>query len=49
MRSLIPVVMAGVLGIYGLISAVIINGKLAKPSTVSTFQGFSLLSAGLCV
>merc|ERR1711971_1381224 len=28
MRSIIPVVMAGVLGIYGLITAVIINGKL---------------------
>ena len=28
MRSIIPVVIAGVLGIYGLITAVIINGKL---------------------
>ena len=31
MRSLIPVVMAGILGIYGLITAVIINGKLSEP------------------
>ena len=31
MRSIIPVVMAGVLGIYGLITAVIINGKLDPP------------------
>merc|ERR1711998_115579 len=28
MRSIIPVVMAGVLGIYGLITAVIINGHI---------------------
>ena len=31
MRSIIPVVMAGVLGIYGLITAGIINGKIDKP------------------
>merc|ERR1711967_29528 len=31
MRSIIPVVMAGVLGIYGLITAVIINGKMDTP------------------
>lgn len=49
MRSLIPVVMAGVLGIYGLISAVIITGKISKPQSVSTFQGYSLLCAGLTV
>jgi len=49
MRSLIPVVMAGVLGIYGLISAVIITGKIAKPAEVSSFEGFSLLGAGLTV
>eukprot|EP00392_Amoebophrya_sp_AT5.2_P004496 g4504.t1 len=49
MRSLIPVVMAGVLGIYGLISAVIIVGKIAKPSEISSFQGYSLLGAGVTV
>ena len=31
MRSIIPVVMAGVLGIYALITAGIINGKIDKP------------------
>ena len=31
MRSIIPVVMAGVLGIYGLIVAVIIAGQVAPP------------------
>merc|ERR1711865_1009832 len=49
MRSLIPVVMAGVLGIYGLISAVIITGKISKPEETSSFQGFSLLGAGITV
>mmetsp|Transcript_25485 Transcript_25485/g.61673 ORF Transcript_25485/g.61673 Transcript_25485/m.61673 type:complete len:178 (-) Transcript_25485:89-622(-) len=49
MRSLIPVVMAGVLGIYGLITAVIINGKLDKPDTLSAYTAYALLGAGLCV
>ena len=49
MRSVIPVVMAGVLGIYGLITAVIINGKLDEPKNYSDFIGFSHLGAGLTV
>jgi V-type H+-transporting ATPase 16kDa proteolipid subunit len=49
MRSVIPVVMAGVLGIYGLITAVIINGKLDSPSTYSDYIAFSHLGAGLTV
>lgn len=37
-KSIIPVVMAGVLGIYGLITAVIINGTLAgKPCKIMAF------------
>merc|ERR1711979_180490 len=48
MRSIIPVVMAGVLGIYGLITAVIINGKI-KADTYSAFQGYAHLAAGLTV
>jgi len=31
MRNIIPVIMAGVLGIYGLIVAVIITGKVTVP------------------
>eukprot|EP00957_Ditylum_brightwellii_P100079 7626968-Ditylum_brightwellii.AAC.1 len=31
MRNIIPVVMAGVLGIYGLIVAVIIQGSIVAP------------------
>ena len=49
MRSLIPVVMGGVLGIYGLITAVIINGKLDKPDALSAYSGQALLAAGVTV
>jgi len=49
MRSIIPVVMAGVLGIYGLITAVIINESLGTPDTYSSFSGFSHLGAGITV
>ena len=53
MKNIIPVVMAGVLGIYGLIVAVILNGKITKPgqdlyTTYSQFNGFAHLAAGLC-
>jgi V-type H+-transporting ATPase 16kDa proteolipid subunit len=49
MRSVIPVVMAGILGIYGLITSVIINGKLSDPMTYSAYQGFAHLGSGLTV
>lgn len=54
MKNIIPVVMAGVLGIYGMIVAVILNGKISPPgtgtriSTYSQFNGFCHLAAGLC-
>ncbi|CAJ1439338.1 unnamed protein product [Effrenium voratum] len=48
MRSIIPVVMAGVLGIYGLITAVIINGKIHPPS-YSAYSGYAHLAAGITV
>eukprot|EP00440_Ansanella_granifera_P060297 gb/GFBE01065352.1/.p1 GENE.gb/GFBE01065352.1/~~gb/GFBE01065352.1/.p1 ORF type:complete len:179 (+),score=47.71 gb/GFBE01065352.1/:1-537(+) len=48
MRSIIPVVMAGVLGIYGLITAVIINGKIHAPS-YSAYSGYAHLAAGVTV
>merc|ERR1711865_810200 len=49
MKSIIPVVMAGVLGIYGLITSVIINEKLNEPASYSAYQGFAHLGAGLTV
>lgn len=54
MKNIIPVVMAGVLGIYGLIVAVILNGKFSKPEsgtgyvTYSQYSAFCHLAAGLC-
>merc|ERR1712188_79800 len=41
--------MAGVLGIYGLITAVIINGKLDQPDVYSAYAGYAHLGAGLTV
>lgn len=49
MKSIIPVVMAGVLGIYGLITAVIINEKLSEPAKYSAYTGYAHLGAGLTV
>merc|ERR1712005_81899 len=46
--GIIPVVMAGVLGIYGLITAVIINGKMESAS-YSAYSGYAHLGAGLTV
>ncbi len=56
MRNIIPVIMAGVLGIYGLIVAVIIQGSIESPAKGETgtvlkyslFSAFAHLSAGLC-
>merc|ERR1719401_1625080 len=48
MRSIIPVVMAGVLGIYGLITAVIINGKIHAP-TYPAYAGYAHFAAGMTV
>ena len=47
-KSVIPVVMAGILGIYGLIMAVLVNGKI--PSTNLPYSNaFSHLGAGLSI
>merc|ERR1719173_177019 len=46
MRNMIPVVMAGVLGIYGLIVAVILNGKMSA-SAYGLYDGYAHLAAGL--
>eukprot|EP00590_Aulacoseira_subarctica_P002141 CAMPEP_0172415536 /NCGR_PEP_ID=MMETSP1064-20121228/1948_1 /TAXON_ID=202472 /ORGANISM="Aulacoseira subarctica , Strain CCAP 1002/5" /LENGTH=203 /DNA_ID=CAMNT_0013152575 /DNA_START=338 /DNA_END=949 /DNA_ORIENTATION=+ len=52
-RNLIPVVMAGVNGIYGLITSIILNGAISPPggdglSIYSLHNGFAHLAAGLC-
>mmetsp|Transcript_6179 Transcript_6179/g.9000 ORF Transcript_6179/g.9000 Transcript_6179/m.9000 type:complete len:211 (-) Transcript_6179:191-823(-) len=53
MKNIVPIVMAGVLGIYGLIVAVIIAEGIKEPSdggynTYSVFNGYTHLAAGLC-
>jgi V-type H+-transporting ATPase 16kDa proteolipid subunit len=54
MKSVIPVVMAGILGIYGMIVAVILQGKGTKTnilkvsSATDPKQGYAYLAGGLC-
>jgi len=57
-KSLIPGIMAGILGIYGLIVAVIYSGKIAVTTTplvgfpvipkYSNYDGYRHLAGGLC-
>jgi len=52
-KNIVPIVMAGVLGIYGLIVAVIITQAISTPdgagyNTYSIFNGYAHLAAGLC-
>jgi len=47
MRSIIPIIMAGILGIYGLITSVILIQKI-DPNSYTLQQGFSHMASGLC-
>jgi V-type H+-transporting ATPase proteolipid subunit len=47
MKNIIPVVMAGVLGIYGLIVAVILIQQVKGDNTYSAYNGYVHLAAGL--
>ncbi|XP_047121678.1 V-type proton ATPase 16 kDa proteolipid subunit c-like [Schistocerca piceifrons] len=49
MKSIIPVVMAGIIAIYGLVIAILIAGKITEPATYSLYMGFKHLGAGLSV
>ncbi|OJD11286.1 V-type ATPase, C subunit [Emergomyces pasteurianus Ep9510] len=51
MKSLIPVVMAGIISVYGLVIAVLISGDMGPPpqKTYSLYTGFMHLAAGLSV
>ena len=46
-KSVIPVIMAGILGIYGLIVAVILKQNI-KPTEYSIFSGWKHFASGLC-
>jgi len=55
MKNVIPIVMAGVIGIYGLIVGVILGQSITYPDTnngglnsYSTYTGMAHLCAGLC-
>eukprot|EP00920_Eleutheroschizon_duboscqi_P005040 GHVT01011688.1.p1 GENE.GHVT01011688.1~~GHVT01011688.1.p1 ORF type:complete len:188 (-),score=35.49 GHVT01011688.1:80-583(-) len=49
MRSILPVIMAGILGIYGLIIGIVISGQMDPPDKYSAFLGYAHLGAGLTV
>merc|ERR1719408_708318 len=50
MKSIIPIIMAGVLGIYGLIVAVLLGAGIKgdQPYAYASYSGYSALAAGLC-
>ncbi len=45
-KALIPLIMAGILGIYGIIVAVLLSSSAGQASTGK--QGYKVLGAGLC-
>merc|ERR1712072_927209 len=45
-KALIPIIMAGILGIYGIIVSVLLNGSI-KPEMTDA-AGYKILGAGLC-
>ncbi|GMM32464.1 H(+)-transporting V0 sector ATPase subunit c' [Martiniozyma asiatica (nom. inval.)] len=49
MKSLIPVVMSGILSVYGLVVAVLIAGGLAPNGEYTLFEGCMHLGCGLSV
>jgi V-type H+-transporting ATPase proteolipid subunit len=49
MKSIIPVVMAGIIAIYGLVVAALIAGQIKAPPDYSLFKAFLHLGAGLSV
>ncbi|OQE19573.1 hypothetical protein PENSTE_c015G08315 [Penicillium steckii] len=48
-RSLIPVVMSGIIAVYGLVVAVLISQALSPSSNLSLYTSFMHLAAGLSV
>ncbi|KAH8395483.1 hypothetical protein KR215_008360 [Drosophila sulfurigaster] len=49
MKSIIPIVMAGIIAIYGLVVSVLIAGVLNSASSYSIAKGYVHLAAGLSV
>lgn len=49
MKSIIPVVMAGIIAIYGLVVAALISNDIKAPPAYNLFKSFVHLGAGLSV
>ncbi|CAI7656314.1 unnamed protein product [Penicillium manginii] len=49
MKSLIPVVMSGIIAVYGLVVAVLISQALSPTNNLSLYTSFMHLAAGLSV
>ncbi|CEJ60223.1 Putative Vacuolar ATPase proteolipid subunit c [Penicillium brasilianum] len=49
MKSLIPVVMSGIIAVYGLVISVLIAGDVNPGQSQSLYKGFMHLAAGLSV
>ena len=47
LKSTVPVIMAGILGVYGLIVGVILSTKV-KEDKYTTYMGYKHLASGLC-
>jgi V-type H+-transporting ATPase proteolipid subunit len=47
-KGIIPVVMAGILGIYGLVVAVLLIQKIDLNNPYSYFKGYAHFTSGLC-
>lgn len=47
MKGFVPIIMAGILGIYGLITSVIINNNVKPAGEYTVFAGFLHLGAGI--
>jgi len=47
MKSLIPVVMSGIIAVYGLVVSVVISGSLSPQANYPLFAGLVHLGAGL--
>lgn len=48
-QSIIPVIMAGIIAIYGLVVAAVISNSIRPPPEYKLYQGFLHLGAGLSV
>ncbi|KAM8715562.1 hypothetical protein ACLKA7_002589 [Drosophila subpalustris] len=49
MKSIIPIVMAGIIAIYGLVVSVLLSGKVNSAATYSIAESYVHLAAGLSV